>query len=149
MHRIAMTPIKTPRLRRRIASVMLVLWVFVLGAAWANACLLQDRATHSDSSLVATAGPPAVSSGHVGIEPGHAQGQSPGEAACLKVCDDASQGIVQWQPNTGLPDTPMLPPFAVRWSASFAALDARQPVRIEHPARPDLPLRTRYVRLAL
>jgi hypothetical protein len=43
----------------------------------------------------------------------------------------------------------MLPAFAMAWSESVAALDVPQPVRIERPARTGLPLRTRYVRLAL
>jgi len=144
-----MTPFQTFRLKRRFASVMLVAWVFALGAAWANACLLQDRTTHLDPSLVATAGPPAVSPGHAGMQPDHAQGQSPGETPCLKVCDDASQSLIKWQPGIELPDMAMLPPFAMASPGSVAALDARHPVRIEHPARQSLPLRTRYVRLAL
>lgn len=148
-HRIAMTLFKTPRLKRRFAAAMLVFWVFALSASWANACLLQDRTTHLDSSLVATAGLPAVSPGHAGVLASHAQGQSPGEASCLKVCDDASQSLVKWQPGMELPDMAMLPSFAMAWPESVAALNARQPVRIEGPARADLPLRSRYVRLAL
>jgi hypothetical protein len=138
-----------PPIKRRFASVMLVLWVFALGTAWANACLLQDRTTHLDPSTVATAGPPVVSPGHVGVLGSHAQGQSPGEAPCLKVFDDASQSIVKWQPGMELPDMAALPPAAMAWAEAVAALDARQPVRVVRPARSSLPLRTRYVRLAL
>jgi len=148
-HRIAMSIFNSPRSKRRFASAMLVFWVFAMGAAWANACLLQNRTTHLDPSFVATAAVSAVSSGHIGVLASHAQNQSPGEAPCLKVCDDASQSPVKWQSGVELPDMAMLPPFAMAWSELVAALDAPQPVRIERLARADLPLRTRYVRLAL
>ncbi len=148
-HRIAMTLFRTARLKRRFASAMLVFWVFALGAAWANACLLQDRTTHLDPSFAAAAELPAVSPGHMGVLANHAQVPSPGEAPCLKVCDDASQSLVKWQAGMELPDMAMLPTFAMAWPDSVAALDARQPVRIEPLARTGLPLRTRYVRLAL
>lgn len=128
---------------------MLVFWVFALGVGLANACLLQDRTTHLDPSTVASAGQPSVSPGHVGALTGHSQDQSSGEASCLKVCDDASQSLVKWQSGMELPDMVMLPPFAMAWSESVAAFDARQPVCIERPVRIVLPLRTRYVRLAL
>jgi len=144
-----MTLFTIPHIKRRFASAMLVLWVFVLGAAWANACLLQDRTTHLDAANVATTTTPAVSPWHVDTHSSHAQGQSPCETPRLQVCDDASQSIVKWRPNTELPDMATLPPFAMAWSESVAALDAPQPVHIEHPARRGLPLRTRYVRLAL
>ncbi len=148
-HRIAMTLFNNPRLTRRIGQAMLVFWVLALGTAWANACLLQDRSTHLEPSVVATAGLPAVSPGHIGVLAGHAQVQSPGEAPCLKVCDDASQSLIKWQPGMELPDMTKLPSFAMVWPESLAVLDARQPVRIEPLARTGLPLRTRYVRLAL
>jgi len=148
-HRSAMTLFSTHRLKRRIASAMVAIWLFVLGAAGANACLLQNRTTHLEPSTVATAGPAKVSAGHVGIEPGHAQDQSPGEPTCLKWCDDASQSIFKWQLNTELPDIFLLPSFTIVGLASVHALHAPQPVRRERPARTELPLRTRYVRLAL
>lgn len=148
-HRIAMTLFRTSGHKRRFALALLVLWLFALGAAWANACLLQDRTTHLDPSLVATAESPVVSPGHIGVLASHAQNLPPGEAPCLKLCDDASQSLVKWPTGMELPDVAMPPPFAMAWSESVAALDARRPVRIERPARQDLPLRTRYRRLAL
>ena len=147
--RIAVEIFRIPRLKRRFASVMLVFWVFALGVAFANACLLQDQTTHLDPLFVATAALPAVSPGHIGVLASHAPNQSPGEAPCLKVCDDASQSLVKWQPGMELPDMAMLPSFAMAWSESVAAIDERRPARIEPLARTGLPLRTRYVRLAL
>jgi hypothetical protein len=144
-----MTLFRTRRLKRCFVSAMLVFWVFALGTAWANACLLQDRTTHRDPSTVASGKSPVVSPGHVGVLASHAQIPSPGQAPCLKACDDASQSLVKWQSGMELPDMIMLPPFAMPRSVSVAALDAPQSVRLGRYAREDLPLRTRYVRLAL
>ena len=144
-----MTLFTIPNFKRRFASVMLVLWVLALGASWANACLLQDRTTHFDPSTVAIAGSSIVSPGHVGVLASHAQDPSPGEAPCLKVCDDGSQSLVKWQAGMELPNAAMLPSFTMARLVSVAARDARQPVRFERPARTGLPLRTRFVRLAL
>jgi hypothetical protein len=133
-------------LKRRFAAAMLMIWVFALGAAWANACLLQDRTTHLDLSLVGTAASPAVSPGHVGVLVSHVQNPSPSEAPCLKVCDDTSQSLIKWQPDTELPDMALLPSLTMAWSES---VDARQPGRVEYPTQVDLPLRTRFSRLTL
>ena len=135
--------------KRRFAAALLMVWVFALGAAWANACVLQDRATHLDPSFGGTAAFLAVSPGHVGVLASHVQNPSPSEAPCLKVCDDTSQSLVKWQSGVDLPGMAMLPSFTMAWSESVASLDARQPVRVEYPTQVALPLRTRYSRLTL
>ena len=128
---------------------MLMVWLFALGAAWANACVLQDRTTHLDPSFVGTAAFLAVSPGHFGVLASHVQNPSPNEAPCLKVCDDTSQSLVKWQFGVDLPGMAMLPSFTMAWSESVASLDALQPVRVEYPTQVALPLRTRYSRLTL
>lgn len=135
--------------KRRFAAAMLMVWLFALGAAWANACVLQDRTTHLDPSFVGTAAFLAVSPGHFGVLASHVQNPSPNEAPCLKVCDDTSQSLVKWQSGVDLPGMAMLPSFTMAWSESVASLDALQPVRVEYPTQVALPLRTRYSRLTL
>lgn len=135
--------------KRRIASAMLVFWLFALGVGWANACVLQERGTHAHSAEVVAAGAPAVSAGHLGVVDDHIADSFPGQAPCLKVCDDSSQGLVKWPSGIDPPDLAMLPPPVMAWTASAGARDAAQPARIEHPARAGLPLRTRYSRLSL
>lgn len=147
--RSAMPFFRISRLKRHFASAMLVFWVLALGAAWANACLLQDRTKHIDPSFVATDALPAVSPDHADVMDIHAQGQSPAEAPCLKICDDVSQSLVKWQPGMELPATAMFPSSAMAWPESVAALDAWQSVGFVRPAHSDLPLRTRYLRLTL
>ncbi|MEO7850806.1 MAG: hypothetical protein ABIR94_00955 [Rubrivivax sp.] len=144
-----MTHVTNPHIKRRIASVMLVFWLFALGAGWANACVLQERGTHAHSAEVVATGAPEVSAGHVGVVDDHIAGSSPGKASCLKVCDDSSRSLVKWQSGVDLPDLAVLPPAVMRWSALVSAPDAPQPAGIEHPARAGLPLRTIYSRLAL
>lgn len=143
-----MTLFASSRIKRRIASVMLVFWPFALGAAWANACSLQERGTHLHPDAAAHAETPAVSAGHVGVLDDH-DTDSPGKAACLKACDDGSQSIVKWQASFGLLDLAMVPPTWMAWTPRAIELDAPRTTHVEHPARAVLPLRTRYSRLAL
>ncbi len=144
-----MTPFTNSGFKRRIASLMLVFWLFALGAGWANACALQDRGTHVHSDAQVAAGAPTVSPGHVGVVDDHTVDSSPGKAPCLKMCDDSSQSLVKWQSGIDLLGLAMLPPTAMQWSGSVAGLDTLETARIERPACADLPLRTRYSRLAL
>ena len=144
-----MTLFTNSRIKRRIASVMLVFWLFALGAAWANACSLQERATHLHADAAAHAGTPTVSTGHSGVLDDHGADPSPGKAACLKTCGDESQSIVKWQASFDRLDLAMVPPTWMAWTPKVAALDAPSIAHVEHPARAGLPLRTRYSRLAL
>ena len=135
--------------KRRIASVMLVFWLFALGAAWANACTLQERGTHVHTATAVAAGAPAVSAGHVGVVDDHSTDSSPGQAPCLKVCEDTSQSLVKWPSGIDLPALAMQAPITLTWSALVSALDAPQPAPIRHSSRAGPPLRTLYSRLAL
>lgn len=144
-----MTLFANSRIKHRIASATLVFWLLALGAAWANACSLQERGTHLHPDGAAHAGTPTVSAGHVEDLDDHGAASSPAKAACLKTCDDGSQSIVKWQANSGLLDLAMVPPTWLAWTPKVAALDAPSIAHVEHPARAGLPLRTRYSRLAL
>ncbi len=145
-----MTSLTNTRIKRRIASVMLVLWLFALGAGWANACILQERGTHLHPAAAADTGTPTVSAGHVGVLDDHEADTSAGKAPCLKVCGDESQTIVKWHASFDLLDVAMVPPAAMPWPTTVAALDAPlRAVHVGHSPRADLPLRTRYSRLAL
>ena len=148
-HPISMTPFTNAFSKRRIASVMLVFWLFALGAGWANACVLQERGTHAHSAEVVAAGAPALSAGHVGVVDNHIADSSTGNAPCLKVCDESSRSLVKWQSSIDLPDLATLPLAAVPWSAVVSALDAPRPARIKLSAHAGPPLRTIYSRLAL
>ena len=51
-----MTPFSNSRTKRRTAFVVMVVWLFALGAGWANACMLQERVTHLDHASGPAAG---------------------------------------------------------------------------------------------
>ncbi|MEO5732409.1 MAG: hypothetical protein ABIQ87_01810 [Rubrivivax sp.] len=142
-----MTPFANSRIKRRIAPVMVVFWLFALGAGWANACLLQERNAHQHADVESHVGTPIVSAGHVGALGDHEADPAPGKAPCLKVCDESSQSLVKWPSALELPN--LAPPTVVAWSVSVAALDSPRPGHVERRARAGLPLRTRYSRLAL
>lgn len=136
--------------KRRIASMMLVFWLFAVGAAWANACVLQDRGTHWHAADAIAAGtPPAVSAGHVGVVDDHGVRAAPGAAPCLKACDDRSQSLVKAGASIDFPALTTLTSAWVTWLEPVAALDAAQAAHIDLPAPAGPPLRTRYSRLAL
>ena len=144
-----MTLFANSRITRRIASVMLMFWLFALGAAWANACSLQKRGTHLHPDVAAHAGTPTVSAGHVGVLDDSGAGPSLGKAGCLKACDDGLQGIVKEQARLDLLALAMVPPAWMARTPKVAGLDAPRIAHFEHPARAGPPLRTRYSRLAL
>lgn len=149
-HPISMTALTNTRSKRRIASVMLLFWLFALGAGWANACVLQERGTHAHSAEAIAAGSTTVSAGHVGVVDDHGVDSSPGHAPCLKVCDDTSQSLVKWSSGIDLSDLAMLPlVVAMPWPALDVALEVPRPARIKHSAHAGPPLRTIYSRLAL
>jgi hypothetical protein len=145
-----MTLLVSSSIKRLVASVMLAFWIFTLGAGWANACILQERGTHLHPNAGAHAGTPTVSAGHGGVLDDHEANTSAGKAPCLKVCGDESQSIVKWHASFDLLDVAMVPPTAMLWPATVAALDAPlRTVHVGHSPRGDLPLRTLYSRLAL
>ena len=149
LHSPTMTLFTNSSIKRRIASVMLVFWLFALGSAWANACVLQERGTHSHPDATAHAGTHSVSAGHVGVLDDHGASSSPGKAPCLKVCDDSSQSLVKWQSGIDLLNLAIAPPAAMTWSAPVDAFVAPRPAKTERFAHAERPLRTRFSRLTL
>jgi hypothetical protein len=135
--------------KRRIASVMLVFWLFAPGVGWAHARILKERATHLHPDAAEHTGMQTIPAGHAVVMDAHEADTSAGKAPCLKVYGDESKSIVKWHASFFL-DVAMVPPTGMHWPATVAALDA--PVRIVpvgQSPRTDPPLRTRYSRLAL
>ncbi len=140
------------RTKRRTVYMVLIVWLFALTSAWANACLLQERGTHwhgpsGEATLAVEA--PRVSPGHVGVDSDHAENAGPGKGACLKVCDDNSRPITKLASSVDMTDSAMAPPAALFWPAPPAAA-VRENAWLALPApSPGVPLRTRFARLAL
>jgi hypothetical protein len=86
------------RFRRRSVPVVCCSGgLFELGSAWANACLIQDRANPPVVSIgepvSSPVTPPGPVEGTAGITCNPARAESP----CLKVCDEVAQITVKWQ----------------------------------------------------
>lgn len=95
--------------KRSAASLMLVVWLFVLASGIANACLLEtpDHGGHQSSSEGSHNKGPAAANGH--------DSERSSKAPCLKACDDGSQAL---QSSDGMdsvePGSPLL--VAVLWT---------------------------------
>jgi hypothetical protein len=147
-----MNPLPNQRSRRRTAFAMLALWLFALSAAWAHACLLQQRGTHAHGASN-SATDVVVLAGHIGADSAHddeGSGAGPADKACLKACDDGTQAVVKLPSSFDPADVAMAPPVATIWVSQVAAL-APAPWELGAAAPPGVgpPLRTRYSRLVL
>lgn len=129
---------------RHITTMMLVMWLFALGAGVANACLLNTPNHSSQSSFsLASPGTP-VAHAHQNEAP------NPGTAGCLKFCDEPRLAIKKLnQPlNDGggemFATVPQAPVLTVA-----LAVPVRLPVLSLRPAHLALPIATRPHRLTL
>lgn len=140
------------RTRQRTVYTVLLVWFFALGSGWANACSLQERGTHGHgpAESASLADPSSgVSPGHVGADSVHAENAGPAMRACLKVCSDNAETILKLAPDVDLTGIAAGHPSALAWHAPVAAA-ALDNARLALPAaRPGVPLRTLFSRLAL
>jgi len=143
-----MTSIRQTRTLRRIATAMLLFWLFAFGASWANACVLQERQTHAHAESVD--GDFTVTAGHGGALPSHGSDGGAGELVCLDLCDSTSQTRVQTDASPGAIDLADGPPLllAPAWPPVVARL-AATPGAVSAPLADSVPARTRLSRLAL
>lgn len=143
------------RLQRATVWVVLLAWLFAIGAGIANACLLEPQQAHGHPSAagVKVAHGTAVSAGHRLVRAGdgrHDDDDLASKAPCLKVCDETSQTLVS---------EPTVPPLDASyaclavWSTWPAFTSPPGVVDRSHhrtPAAPEqAPLRLQYARLAL
>lgn len=147
-----MSPFSNTRTKRRTIYAVLLVWLFALGSAWANTCLLQERDTHwhgplDDTSETTKAA--RVSPGHVGADSEHAENAGPAKSACLKVCGDESRVIVKLTSSVDLADVAMAPPSVPAWSGAAHAAPVKGAWLALRAPSPGVPLRTRFSRLSL
>lgn len=139
-------------IKRNTAFVVLLVWIFALGSGVANACLLEVGATHSH--LATTEDPEAthqvtIAHSHSEAVANHDDDSHPSKAPCMKACDDGSRAMPK-QDLTVVQTDPGPPPLvAVLWTEAtpvHSMLDRPDGVQYVIPA---LPIRVRYLRLAL
>ena len=139
----------------RIARAMVVVWCFALASSWANACLLQDRASlheHEHQGTVrliaAPAGEAPVPAADAHGVPGHDHPDGP-RALCQSVCDDEQATV----PKVVTPAMPDLGPSGVvpaePWS--FCAAEAQFPSAWTQATAPppEAPVAIRFLRLTI
>ena len=129
-----MPPLMNFQRPRRIAAVLLFVWLFSVAASWANACLVQpviDPASahghHGWVSAGATAADAQRSaSGGAAHEP------DPAQTLCAEFCGAGQQLVAKPQPTKGdgAVDAQLHPPTALLAWPAFA------PTPLELPWRP-------------
>ena len=136
--------------RRKTAFVVLLVWLFALASGVANACLLQERGTHSQIAAAGSGGPAhAVAAGHAGVAVGHDADPHAAKAPCLKVRSDGGQSLVTQEKVAQGESGP--PPRAVELlpGAKKHDLLARSSAGDNPAATVGPPIRVRFSRLAL
>ncbi len=137
--------------RRNTAFVVLLVWLFAQASAFANACLLEERRTHSHVAVAGSDGPAyAVTAGHAGIAAGHDAAPQAAKAPCLKVCSDGSQSLVTRDSMVAQGEPGPPPRTADHWpEAMNPDLLARGSAGDNSAATVGAPIRVRFSRLAL
>lgn len=151
-HEFDMIFFSNTRTRRRTVFTVLLVWLFAVGAGWANACVLQDRSTHVDGvsfDVARNIQAPVISAGHVGALSAHDDTSGALNAPCLKVCNDGALSMLKAPTAVDPVDHGMAPPVTIIWTAHATAPPVTGATRELPPPLPGLPLRIRYTRLAL
>ncbi len=136
---------------RNAAFVVLLVWLFAQASAFANACLLEERRTHSHVAAAGSEGPAyAVAAGHAAIAAGHDAAPQAAKAPCLKVCSDGAQSLVTRDSMVAQGESGPPPRAADLWpGAKDPDLLARRSAGDNPAATVGPPIRVRLLRLAL
>ncbi len=137
-----MTLFSNRRSKRNTACLVLLLWLFALASGVANACLLDAPRTTYQVVMAGSSGTDRAISGHGDFN--HSS-----STTCLKVCDDNSRSLPK--PDSGIDqaDPGPAPVVAVLWNAAIPMVPVLRTTAGLQPATAGLPVRIRYVRLAL
>jgi hypothetical protein len=140
---------------RRAALLTASAWVSALVAVVAHACLLQPEGGHSFTSRTAndsTVFEPAAQTAHVAHEHHGSRGAEadgttdPGQASCVKFCDDESSTVAKTAPH----DLPgLLVASRTNWHVVLPATSAVVRVSVERPLAHGPPLVIRFLRLTI
>ena len=137
--------------RRHIAFAALLVWLFALASGVANACLLEERGTHSQIAAAGSDGPAhAVAAGHAGVAVGHDAAPHAAKAPCLKVCSDGTQSLLTQDSKVAQGESGPPPRAVELWpEAKKPDLLARGSAGDNPAATVGPPIRVRFSRLAL
>lgn len=129
---------------RHTIWMILAVWMFALGAGVANACLLSEPNGGSHSSFTAMPHEVPVAQTH------HGQQADPGDAGCLKFCDEASLAITKVDQPIAHVSPGLVGMLHQVWGLSMTSAIAVQ-VRVQatSPVHLTLPIADRPHRLTL
>ena len=141
-----------PARNRTTAFVVLILWMFTVGAGIVNACMLDARQAYTANSVESltkvTAAHSMVAS-HGRALPDHVDDSDRSGLQCLKVCDNSVQTPPKLQ--SGIDQTPaaQMPPPSAFWPALAPAVVVSDGLDEVLPIARAVPIRIRFARLAL
>ena len=142
-----MKPLFNSRTKRDTAFVVLAVWLFALASGVANACLIQAREMHANSSVPAYSCPAgngrAISTVHVDAIAQHEPGLEASKSQCLKVCDDGSQSLQKQKAGFDLTHPGLAPLLAVAWSTATPVVSALGFGVFHRPPAPGLAISVR------
>lgn len=129
---------------RQTTWMILAVWLFVLVAGVANACLLSDPSAGSPPPFTAVPHEVPVS------QPHHGEQAGPGDAGCLKFCDEASLAITKVDRPIADGSPVLMSMLHQAWGPAMAsAIAAQVQVHATRPVHLTLPIAARPHRLTL
>lgn len=148
-----MKPLSTTRYKRNSAVAMLLLWVFAI----ANACVLESltidaRFITGDPSIISAGDATfasAVKSDHFIGSSSDGTGSEGSGGPCLDASDFGPVSGFGIQSNAGFDQPNVLPFAAVLLTVAKPIDQVQRPIDDQRPLETAIPLRVRYVRLAL
>ena len=136
---------RRPRTTARVATTMLLVWLFAIVASWANACVLEPRSGRAhpaaDHAEVL-----AMGTGHASSDDDHGD---PGRTACLDLCDD-EQSTIPKAGTVSVPDlvaTPMI--ASAQWSLAVIGATSPRERPLAAAPPPERPVAIRFLRLTI
>ena len=140
------------RSKRNTAFVVLLVWLFALASAVANACLLEQHETHATltgDALATTSQGRGEFLSKLANEAGHHHDSDANKESCLKACDDGTRTLPKAHSGVDVIDPGPALLVTTLWIASHAVSAPRR--ADDHRAVPMVgpPLRHRFSRLAL
>ena len=138
--------------KRGTAFMVLLVWLFAVASATANACGVglpsspgnEAHAPHAGSSNA----PHASVAAQLGASSDHDCHTEVSKTACLKICEDASNSLLQQEPKSAGFDEDLA---LVAIGRVLASPPVSSPARTVHLRPPEgtLPVRIRFSRLTL
>ena len=137
--------------KRNVILMVLMAWAFALASGVVNACLLEARETNSYTVTVESS-----EAAHESVMfPGHPEavadgvGESHSKAPCLKVCDDGSRSFPKQDLTVAQNDPGPALLVGILWGTAAPVIPTLHHMDDEQPAKPVLPIRIRFSRLAI